>query len=158
MALVLGFLTANPAVAAYAVESITFPAGVSEFYSPFSGPASIRFTFDGSENDATFNLRIRPQGGSVVHSENVLVDADDPNGFQIKTFNWPALSVNAPRTYVVAVYRNDVLVTSESFQLETASRDHHAERRRTPSCRGSTTDTRTRPGSRFTLARERRRC
>jgi hypothetical protein len=117
MALVLGFLTANPAVAAYAVESITFPAGVSEFYSPFSGPASIRFTFDGSENDATFDLRIRPQGGSAVHTEDVLVDADDPNGFQIETFNWPALSVNAPRTYVVAVYRNNVLVSSESFQL-----------------------------------------
>ena len=117
MALMLGFLTANTAVAAYTVESIMFPGGGSDFYSPFSGPATIKFTFDGSENDATFNLRIRPQGGSAVHTEDVLVDADDPNGFQIKTFNWPALSVNAPRTYVVAVYRNNVQITSESFQL-----------------------------------------
>ena len=117
IALVLGFLTANPAVAAYTVDSITFPGGGTDFYSPFSGPATITFMFDGSENDATFNLRVRPQGGSVVHTENVLVDADDPNGFQVKTFNWPALSVNAPRTYVVAVYRNNVLVSSENFQL-----------------------------------------
>lgn len=117
MALVFGFLTANPAVAAITVDSITFPGGGAEFYSPFSGPATIHFSFDGSENDATFNLRIRPQGGSAVHTEDVLVDADDPNGFQDKTFNWPALSVNALRTYVVAVYRNDHQVTSESFQL-----------------------------------------
>jgi hypothetical protein len=117
LALVLGLLTAGPASAAYVVDSITFPGGGSEFYSPFSGPASITFAFDGSENDATFNLRIRPAGGSAVHMENVLVDADDPAGFQTKTFNWPALSVNAPRTYVVAVYRNGVQLASENFQL-----------------------------------------
>ena len=116
-ALVLGLLTAGSASANYVVESITFPGGGSEFYSPFSGPASITFTFDGSENDATFSLRIRPAGGSAVHTENVLVDADDPAGFQTKTFNWPALSVNSARTYVVAVYRNDVQITNESFLL-----------------------------------------
>jgi hypothetical protein len=117
IALVFGLLTAGPAVAAYTVDSITFPGGGSEFYSPFSGPASITFSFEGTENDATFNLRIRPAGGSPVHTENVFVDADDPAGSQIETFNWPALSVNAPRTYVVAVYRNDVQLANESFQL-----------------------------------------
>ena len=118
MALVLGLLTAGPASADYVVDNITFPGGGSEFYSPFSGPASITFSFDGSENDATFSLRIRPAGSSAVHTQNVLVDADDPAGFQTKTFNWPALSVNAPRTYVVAVYRNDMQVTNESFLLK----------------------------------------
>jgi hypothetical protein len=117
MALALGLLTAAPAAAAYAVESITFPGGDTEFYSPFSGPASIKFTFDGSENDATFSLRIRPAGGAAVHTQNVFVDADDPAGFQVKTFSWPALSVNGPRTYVVAVYRNDTQLASESFNL-----------------------------------------
>lgn len=117
MALAVGLLTASPAAATYAVESITFPGGYSEFYSPFPGPASIRFTFDGSENDATFNVRIRAAGGAAFHTQNVFVDADDPNGFQVKTFDWPTLSVNSPRTYVVAVYRNNVQQASESFQL-----------------------------------------
>ena len=118
LALLLGLLTAAPAQAAIpAVASITFPGGLSEFYSPFSGPATIRFTFDGSENDATFNLRIRPEGGSVVHTKNVFVDADDPNGFVDEPFSWPALSVNSARTYVVQVFHNDVKLASESFNL-----------------------------------------
>jgi hypothetical protein len=80
MALALGLLTAAPASASYTVESITFPGGYSEYHSSFSGPASIRFTFDGSENDATFSVRIRPARNAAVHTENVFVDADDPNG------------------------------------------------------------------------------
>jgi hypothetical protein len=118
LALVLGLLTAAPATAAVpTVESITFPGGFSEFSSPFSGPATIHFTFDGSENDATFNVRIRPAGGSTVHAENIFVDADDPNGFVDEPFTWPALSVNSARTYVVAVYRSDVKLASEGFNL-----------------------------------------
>jgi hypothetical protein len=117
VALLLGLLTAAPATAAYTVGPIAFPGGSSEFYSPFSGPATIHFTFDGSENDATFSLRIRPMGGAAVHTKDVLVDADDPAGFQDKVFKWPALSVNSARTYVVVVYRNDVALESESFQL-----------------------------------------
>ncbi len=117
IAVTLGLLTAAPAAASYTVQSITFPGMGTEFYSPFSGPASITFTFDGTENDATFSLRIRPAGGTAVHTEDVLVDADDPAGFQTKTFNWPALSVNSAKTYVVAVYRNNTLITSESFLL-----------------------------------------
>lgn len=117
MALALGLLTAAPATATIAVQSITFPGGFSEFYSPFSGPASITFIFDGTEQDATYSLRIRPAGGAAVHTQDVLVDADDPNGFQTKSFNWPALSVNSAKTYVVAVYRNGTQVANESFQL-----------------------------------------
>jgi hypothetical protein len=119
LALLLGLLTAAPAAAAVpAVESITFPGGFSEFYSPFSGPATIRFTFDGSEEDATFNFRIRIAGGSMVHrKDNVFVDADDPAGFDDEPFKWPALSVNSARTYVVTVYRSDVKLASESFLL-----------------------------------------
>ena len=76
------------------MESIEFPDGRSEFYSPFAGPATIKFTFDGTESDATYSLRIRPAGDTAVHTQNVLVDADDPDGFQTKTFDWPAVSVN----------------------------------------------------------------
>jgi FlgD Ig-like domain len=117
MALGIGLLSASPAEATYTVESITFPGGNSEFYSSFPGPASVKFAFNGTENDATFELRLRPAGGTAIRKKTVLVDADDPDGFQIKTFNWPALSVNSPRTYVVAVYRNRTLVASESFFL-----------------------------------------
>jgi hypothetical protein len=119
LALLLGLLTGAPAAASVpAVESITFPGGFSEFYSPFSGPATIRFTFDGSENDATFNFRIRPAGGAVIHTkEAVFVDADDPDGFVDEPFTWPALSVNSARTYVVAVYKSGVKLASESFSL-----------------------------------------
>jgi hypothetical protein len=118
LALTLGLFTATPATATVAVQSITFPGDFSEFYSPFSGPASITFTFDGTEADATFSLRIRPAGGAAVHTQDVLVDADDPDGFQTKTFSWPALSVSSSKTYVVAVYRNGTQVASESFLLQ----------------------------------------
>ena len=117
MALAVSLLTAAPAAAAIAVESIVFPDGLSEFYSPFAGPASVKFIFNGNEADATYSLRIRPAGDTAVHTQNVLVDADDPDGFQTKTFDWPALSVNSPRTYQVAVYRSGSLVDVESFQL-----------------------------------------
>ncbi len=117
MSLAIGLLTAAPAAATIAVQSITFPGGLSEFYSPFSGPATITFTFDGTEADATYSLRIRPAGNTAVHTQDVLVDADDPDGFQTKAFNWPALTVNSPRTYEVAVYRSGALVGVESFQL-----------------------------------------
>jgi hypothetical protein len=117
LALLFGLLTAAPATAAYTV-GITFPGDFSEFYSPFSGPATIHFTFDGTENDATFNFRIRPTGGSVVHrKDDVFVNADDPNGFLDEPFKWPALSVNSARTYEVAVYRSGVKLATESFLL-----------------------------------------
>ncbi len=86
-ALAVSLLTAAPASATVAVESITFPNLGSEFYSPFSGPASIKFTFDGTEPDATFGVRIRPAGGTAVHTDSLFVDADDPAGFQTKLFN-----------------------------------------------------------------------
>jgi hypothetical protein len=117
IALAVGLLTAPPAAASYGVESITFPSGDAEFYSPFSGPASIKFTFNGTENDATFQVRLRPAGGTAIHTEDVFVDADDPNGFKVKTFKWPAISVNGAKTYVVAVYRNGAHLASESFFL-----------------------------------------
>jgi hypothetical protein len=117
LAAVAGLVPAAPATAAYAV-TIWFPDNASEFYSPFNGPATITFTFDGSEADATFALRIRPAGGSAIHSETAFVDADDPDGTHVKQFTWPALSVTSARTYEVIVSRNGTIVASESFQLK----------------------------------------
>jgi hypothetical protein len=99
------------------VDSISFPDGESEFYSPFAGPASVKFTFNGTENDAVYNVRIRRTGGTAFHSQNFLVDADDPDGFQIKSFDWPAISTTTPRTYDVVVRRDGAVVASESFSL-----------------------------------------
>lgn len=117
MALAFGLLTAAPATATYAVASITFPDASAEFYSPFSGPASITFTFDGSENNATFNVRLRPAGGTAIYTKDVFVTPDEPSGFEIEEFSWPALSVSSAKTYVVAVYRSGTQVASESFLL-----------------------------------------
>jgi hypothetical protein len=117
LALAIGLLTATPAAATYMAD-ISFPGPTAEFYSPFNGPATIAFTFDGSEADATFSLRIRPQGSSAIHTESVFVDADDPSGAKTVQFDWPAVSVNNPRTYEVVVYQSGgPLLQSESFLL-----------------------------------------
>jgi hypothetical protein len=118
MALVLGLLTANPASAVYQDPVITFPDGTSEFYSPFSGPATVTFTFDADSSDATFELRLRPLGGSAIHTKQVFIDPDTQTSPREVTFSWPALSVTSARTYQVAVYRGGNLQGSpESFLL-----------------------------------------
>jgi hypothetical protein len=116
MALAAGLLTATPAVATY-LANISFASPTAEFYSPFNGPATIEFTFDGTEADATFSLRLRPEGSTSIHSESVFVDADAPSGMKTVQFDWPALSVNSQKTYEVAVYQNGAFVQSESFLL-----------------------------------------
>lgn len=115
-ALTLALLTASPASAAHTVE-IAFPGGNSEFYSPFEGPATVTFTIDPSDVDDTFNIRLRPTGGSVVHRESVFVDAQDPSGSKVVEFDWPALSVSNARQYDVAVYRDGAVVAVQSFYL-----------------------------------------
>jgi hypothetical protein len=117
IALAIGLLSALPATAAYTVESITFPGGQSEFYSPFGGPATIEFGFLGTEPNATFNVRIRPAGGSAIHTKDVFVTPDEPGGIETETFSWPAITVSSPRTYVVAVYRFGNEVAKQSFFL-----------------------------------------
>ena len=57
MALAVSLLTAAPAAAAIAVDSIKFPGDLSEFYSPFAGPASVKFIVNGNGADATYSLR-----------------------------------------------------------------------------------------------------
>jgi hypothetical protein len=117
MALGTGLLTASPAAASHTVL-IEFPGGSGEFYSPFGGPATITFTIDPTDVDATFSLRLRPAGGTAVHTETAFVDAQDADGTKVVAFDWPAVLVNNPRTYEVVVYRSGgPLVQSESFLL-----------------------------------------
>jgi hypothetical protein len=117
LALVLGLLTAGPAVAAYTVDEIAFPGGTGEYYSPFSGPASITFGFTGSENNATFNVRLRPAGEGAIFTKDVFVTPDEPGMVEIENVSWPALTVTTPTTFVVAVYRNGTQLKSNSFFL-----------------------------------------
>jgi hypothetical protein len=118
MALALGLLTAAPAAAAYTVDAITFPDGTSTFHSPFSGPATVTFSWDVDSSDATFELRLRPLGDSAIHRTPVFIDPDHESSPREVRFSWPRLSVASPRTYQVAVYRNNVLQGQpESFQL-----------------------------------------
>jgi hypothetical protein len=112
----LTLLTAVPAAAAHTV-TIAFPGGNSEFYSPFAGPATVTFTIDPSDVDDTFAIRLRPTGGSVIHSESVFVNAEDPSGTKVVDFDWPALSVANATQYDVAVYRDGAAVAVQSFFL-----------------------------------------
>lgn len=115
MALTVSLLTASPATANHTV-TIEF-GGTSEFYSPYGGPATITFTIDPTDSDATFSLRLRPDGETAIHTEPAFVNAQDADGTKVVPFDWPALSVNRPRTYEVAVYRSGNLVEVQSFHL-----------------------------------------
>jgi hypothetical protein len=115
-AIVIALLTAMPASAAHTV-AIAFPDGNSEFYSPFGGPATVTFTVDPSDVDDTFKIRLRPNGGSVIHSEEVFVNKEDLDGTTVVEFDWPALSVSNPRQYDVAVFRDGAEVAVQSFYL-----------------------------------------
>ena len=118
IALAFGLLTALPAAAVYEDPVITFPGGTSEFFSPFSGPATVTFTFDADSSDATFELRLRPLGGSAIREKQVFIDPDTQTSPREVSFSWPALSVTSARTYQVAVYRGGNLQGSpESFHL-----------------------------------------
>jgi len=118
MALAFGLLTALPASAAYEDPVIAFPGGTSVFYSPFSGPATVTFTFDTDTNDATFELRLRRVGGKVIRTREVFIDPDTMASPREVTFSWPALSVGSAKTYQVAVYRGkNIQGSPESFQL-----------------------------------------
>lgn len=115
VASVLGLLTSTPAHAAYDAV-ITFPGDRSEFSSPFAGPATIAFAFDGTEADQAFSLRIRQLGREAIHRETILVDADAVTQTKVVRFDWPALTVRAPRTYEVLV-RGGGRTWIESFLL-----------------------------------------
>ena len=122
IALALGLLTALPASAVYQDPLIEFPGGTSVFYSPFSGPATVTFTFDADTNDATFELRLRRVGGAVIRTREVFIDPDTMASPHPVSFSWPALSVGSAKTYQVAVYRGGNLQGSpESFQAASAA-------------------------------------
>ncbi len=123
LAVALGLLTAAPAAAAYDVD-ITFPGGNTEFYSPFDGPARIKFTFADFANqpedpDTTFRVRLRPVGGSTIATHYFSIDPDQETSPAIRRFTWNALSVGAERQYEVLVNPNGGgVISSAVFTLK----------------------------------------
>jgi hypothetical protein len=110
-------LTSLPASAAHTV-TIDFPGAVAEYYSPFSGPATITVEVDPSDTDETFTARLRlSSGGSVIASTPIGVLNEDTDGVVTKSFTWNALSVTTLTQYDVEVWRDGALVTEESFFL-----------------------------------------
>jgi hypothetical protein len=116
VAVLVALLPSGPASATHAVVSISFPGDVSEFYSPFEGPATITIDVDPDDVDSTFNVRLRPTGGTAIQTKAYFVDngGSDP---RVLTFAWEPLSVANATQYDVAVYRDGGLVAVESFFL-----------------------------------------
>jgi hypothetical protein len=125
LALAVTMLTATPALATYTVSEIAFPSAATTFFSPFSGPADITFSFndylDPGTNDPsrTFNLRLRVQGSSSsIHTENVTITPSSQTSPRTVHFSWPAQSVTTSTTYEVAVYNGGTLMRRRTFTLK----------------------------------------
>jgi hypothetical protein len=125
LALAVTMLTATPASATYLVSEIAFPNGSTTFFSPFSGPADVTFSFndylDPGTNDPsrTFNLRLRLQGSSSsIHTENVTITPGSQTSPRTVHFSWPAESVTTSTTYEVAVYNGGTLMRRRTFTLK----------------------------------------
>ena len=124
LSVLTGFLSATPALADVIVAPIQFPDNTSTFYSPFSGPAEITFTFndytDPGPNDpsATFSLRLRVQNGATVHTESVTINPNTQLSPRTIDFDWPAESVTSTTIYEVAVYRGGDEERHRAFTLK----------------------------------------
>ena len=118
----LGLFSATPAQASFLVSEISFPNGAVTFYSGFTGPASIRFTFDDTgpvfDPETTFQLRLRVQGGATVHTENVTIDPATTDSPHTVSFDWPALQTSVQKKYEVAVYQGTTQKGVRAFTLK----------------------------------------
>jgi hypothetical protein len=121
-ALAIGLLSAAPAQASFLVSEISFPHNAVTFYSGFTGPASIRFTFDDtapySDPTTTFQLRLREQGGSTIHTQNVTINPQTTDSPHTVSFSWPALHTNVQKKYEVAVYQGQTQKRARAFTLK----------------------------------------
>jgi hypothetical protein len=123
LALAITMLTATPALATYRASAILFPSGATTFYSPFSGPATIRMSFDsvGPTYDppATITVRLRVQGStSTIHSQNFNIDPNPDTSPKDLSFSWPALSVSTTTRYEVVVSKGSTQLRVRAFTLK----------------------------------------
>lgn len=113
-------LTVAPASATIRC-SISFDHQSDDLYSPFGGPAHIRFTYAGSDPDnVAISLRIRPQGGSLLHSENRELDTPSSPTSTTFDFTWPAVTVSADTNYEVSAWRtsSNTRVCNRTFEIK----------------------------------------
>jgi FlgD Ig-like domain len=124
LAVLIGLLTATPALATFSVVSILFPNGATTFYSPFDGPASITLDFNdhteaGTDDPiTTLQFRLRVQGGATLHTQDVTINPGTQTSPRTEQFSWPALNVNSQTRYEVAVYRGTTQLRSRAFTMK----------------------------------------
>ena len=107
--------TAAPASAAYGVV-VDVPT--DPVYSPYGGPATVTFTFDGGDADRVFTIRLRRPGHGTLEERNVLVDPGTQTSPHPVSFDWPDLSVGNPSDYVVDVRpQGGEVITGETFTV-----------------------------------------
>jgi hypothetical protein len=104
VAIVLGMsvTVATPASASFAAV-VEVPETV---YSPAGGPATVTFTFDDSDDEATiFTVRLRRPGKAAIQTKDFLVDPETKDPPHVVSFSWKQLSVAQPTDYVIDVRR-----------------------------------------------------
>ena len=121
--ILIGLVTATPALASYTVPTLLFPNGGTIFFSPFSGPATIGIDFndfdDAGTNDpnATLTFRLRFENGATIHTDTGSVSPGSEQSPKTFSFNWPALNVTSNTNYEVAVYRGNTQLRERRFTL-----------------------------------------
>jgi hypothetical protein len=116
VAVVLGMsvIVATPASASFAAV-VEVP---DTAYSPYGGPATITFTFDGSDEATIFTVRLRRPGKTAIKAKDYLVDPASQTSPLDVPFPWKKLSVAVPTTYEIDVRRQSGgHVTSTTFSL-----------------------------------------
>ena len=110
-----GLLVAPPAYASFAAI-VELPA--STVYSPYGGPATVKFTFAPQDAAAIFTVRLREPGRGTVKEKDYLVDPATQTSPHPVSFSWGDRSVAAPTDYVVDVRpQGGSVITSEPFTL-----------------------------------------
>jgi hypothetical protein len=106
IAVAVGLLSGTPASASYSVTA-TFPGGGTEFYSPFDGPARIRFAFAPSDPSRLYRVRLRRVGTTTILKTSFFsINPASQTSPVVRNFSWPALSTTADRPYEVLVNPN----------------------------------------------------
>jgi hypothetical protein len=125
-ALVIGLLTAGPALASYSASGLVFPHGAVTFYSGFTGPATIEISFNDFTNaqagqdlatDIQFRLRLKDATTSI-HTQTVHINPGTQTSPQTYQFTWPALTTSTQKQYEVAVYRGTTQLRERTFTLK----------------------------------------
>jgi hypothetical protein len=113
VAAVLG--AAAPASATYGVV-VDVPT--DPVYSPYGGPATVTFTFEGGDTARVFTIRLRRPGHGPIKEKDVLVDPVEVTSPHPVSFGWQDLSVANPADYVVDVRpQGGDVITGETFTV-----------------------------------------